>query len=82
MRLLVAAACSAALTAHATGYYDPGSWGLPENSYPAEGEITELELFDENGEKWDGQLTEDEATRLDEALMEKILDRMSDNGDD
>ena len=69
------------LTAKAKGYYDGGYYGLPEDSYPAEGAIEELELFDEDDKPWTGQLTDDESTKLDEALMEKIMESY-DGGDD
>lgn len=70
------------LYAKASGYYDPGSYCGPlDGSYPAEGEITELEILDADGNGWTGSLTEEESTKLDDALMEKIMEAQSDHGE-
>lgn len=56
------------LRAEAKGYYTPEIGGLPKDSMPAEGEITELVLF-LGDEPWTGTLTSEEQTALDTALM-------------
>lgn len=63
------------LLAEASGTYDPGSYcGPMDGSYPAEGDITELTIFNSAGEVWDGELTEDEHEKLEATLMEKVAE--------
>lgn len=68
------------LEARAEGTFSPGSYGLPEDSSPDEGEITECEIFF-NDEPWKGTLTDAEQDKLDAALMEAIVENQSDDYD-
>lgn len=68
------------LLAVAGGYYTLEVDGLPEDSMPAEGEVTELEIFC-GDDVWAGKLTEEEDAKLVAALMERIVERQYDGNE-
>lgn len=55
-------------------YVPAKTWGPPENCYPAEGGEAEIEVVLLNGKPWDGELTDEERERAEEALQEKAAD--------